>query len=165
MITYTNPTGDKVAKYQDLFDSAYEALCGFDRIYAYESANGETYYYKIEDEQDNVSFESITILDANDFIEALKLHHVLFLKSDRNPDNGFDRDLKITTVDEYFHWIADLGAINRKFTMLPLEELTDDVFIINANTRGINVPNNFKKNGIAVQGDHAAEVVYFKIDR
>lgn len=49
--------------------------------------------------------------------------------------------------------------------MLPLEELTDDVFIINANTRGINVPNNFKKNGIAVQGDHAAEVVYFKIDR
>lgn len=46
--------------------------------------------------------------------------------------------------------------------MLPLEE---PHFKINANTRAIEVPDDFKKNGIAVQGDDISEVVYFEIDR
>lgn len=46
--------------------------------------------------------------------------------------------------------------------MLPLDE---DHFIINANTRAITIPSAFKKNGIAVQGDDLAEVIYFEIDR
>lgn len=46
--------------------------------------------------------------------------------------------------------------------MLPLDE---DHFTINANTRAITIPDSFKKNGLAVQGDHLAEIVYFKIDR
>lgn len=50
----------------------------------------------------------------------------------------------------------------QKYTMLPLDE---PHFIIDANTRAITVPSEFKKNGIAVQGDDLAEVVYFEIDR
>lgn len=46
--------------------------------------------------------------------------------------------------------------------MLPLDE---PHFVINSNTRAITVPSDFKKSGIAVQGDDLAEVVYFEIDR
>ena len=70
--------------------------------------------------------------------------------------------LGITTLEEYFSWLRNLGAINRKYTVLPLDE---DCFEINANTRAITIPSSFKKNGIAVQGDDLAEVLYFKIDR
>ena len=52
--------------------------------------------------------------------------------------------------------------IGKKYTILPLDE---EVFDINANTRAINVPNSFKNNGISVQGDQIAEIVYFRIDR
>ena len=46
--------------------------------------------------------------------------------------------------------------------MLPLDE---PHFIINANTRAIEIPADFKKNGIAVQGDDISEVIYFEVDR
>lgn len=68
----------------------------------------------------------------------------------------------ITTLEEYFSWLRNLGNIDRKYTVLPLDE---DHFEINANTRAITIPANFKKNGVAVQGDDLAEVLYFKIDR
>lgn len=48
------------------------------------------------------------------------------------------------------------------YAMLPVDE---PFFEINANTRIITVPEAFKKNGISIQNDHLAEVVYFKIDR
>lgn len=70
--------------------------------------------------------------------------------------------LGITTLEEYFSWIRNLGNISKKYTVLPLDE---DYFEINANTRAINIPASFKKNGVAVQGDDLAEVLYFKIDR
>ena len=84
----------------------------------------------------------------------------------------------ITTLEKYFSVLGDLLKIEggdkdddsyevtrsqgRRFTMLPLD---GDVFEVNANTREISVPESFRKNGIAVQGDDLAEVVYFKIDR
>ena len=37
--------------------------------------------------------------------------------------------------------------------------------MIDANSRAITIPVDFKKNGIAVQGDEVAEIVYFKINR
>ena len=37
--------------------------------------------------------------------------------------------------------------------------------MIDANSRTITVPADFKRNGIAVQGDEVAEIVYFKINR
>lgn len=48
------------------------------------------------------------------------------------------------------------------YTVLPLDEPTFD---IDANTRTIAVPNDFKKNGISVQGDQVSEIIYFTIDR
>ena len=54
-----------------------------------------------------------------------------------------------------------LGEGNR-YTILPLDE---EHFEIDANSRMIKIPDAFKKNGIAVQGDQVAEVVYFRINR
>lgn len=76
--------------------------------------------------------------------------------------NSFDPAFGISTIEEYFHWIKALGNISTKYTILPLDE---PHFKIDANTRAINIPDEFKKNGIAVQGDDLAEVVYFKVDR
>jgi len=45
---------------------------------------------------------------------------------------------------------------------MPLDEL---FFEIDANARTIKIPDNFKKNGIGVQNDHWAEILYFKVDR
>ena len=70
--------------------------------------------------------------------------------------------LGITTLEEYFSWLKTLSRIHKKYTVLPLDE---EHFEINANTRAINIPASFKKNGIAVQGDDLAEILYFKIDR
>lgn len=85
-------------------------------------------------------------------------------------------DVAITTLEEYFGQLKYLLGVEaenlsfydivhsegRRFTMLPLDE---NRFVINANTRTIEVPNDFKKNGIAVQGDKLSEVIYFEIDR
>jgi hypothetical protein len=84
----------------------------------------------------------------------------------------------VTTLEKYFSVLGDLLKIGsgdkdsedrevvrsqgRRFTMLPLDE---DVFEVNANSREISVPEVFRKNGVAVQGDDLAEVIYFKIDR
>lgn len=46
--------------------------------------------------------------------------------------------------------------------MLPLDE---QPFEINANTRAITVPDNFKRHGISVQGDEIAETLFFRIAR
>lgn len=71
-------------------------------------------------------------------------------------------DEAITTLEEYFSYIADLNRINKRFTILPLDE---EYFEINANARTIAIPQNFRSNGIAVQGDEVAEILYFKINR
>lgn len=77
-----------------------------------------------------------------------------------------DPKLEITTLEQYFSFMGSLPHLNKgegkKYTILPLDE---EVFEINANTRTITVPSNFKNYGISVQGDQIAEIVYFKIDR
>ena len=69
----------------------------------------------------------------------------------------------ITSLNEYFMNIVDLVAMENglQYTILPLDEETFD---IDANTREITVPKSFK-NGVGVQGDQAAEIIYFTIDR
>jgi len=52
--------------------------------------------------------------------------------------------------------------IKRYFTRLPLDE---EFLDINADTREIKIPSSFARNGVGVQGDEMAEVVYFKINR
>lgn len=68
----------------------------------------------------------------------------------------------ITSLEELFSWMAQIAEIAPKYTRLPLDEA---VFEIDANTRVITVPDDFKKNGISVQGDEISEIVYFKINR
>lgn len=87
-----------------------------------------------------------------------------------------DEPTSITTLEEYFKQLPNLLGVEdinastydilhsegRRYTMLPLDE---EVFLIDADSRSVTVPDSFKKNGIAVQGDELAEVVYFEIDR
>lgn len=48
------------------------------------------------------------------------------------------------------------------YVRLPLDE---EPLKINANTRKIEIPTSFARNGIGVQTDHVAEILYFDIDR
>lgn len=76
--------------------------------------------------------------------------------------------LEIATLNQYFAYLKDLISVSssedikRYFTRLPLDE---DFFEINANTRAISIPTSFARNGVGVQGDETAEVIYFTIDR
>lgn len=74
----------------------------------------------------------------------------------------------IRTLDEY---LLNIGALRQaelaedyslRFSRMPIDE---PPFAINANSRQIEIPGDFKKNGIAVVGDHLAEILYFTIDR
>lgn len=69
---------------------------------------------------------------------------------------------EINSLETYFSHIKDLINIDRKYSMLPLQE---QYFEIDANTRTITVPEIFRKNGLGVQGDKTAETIYFKINR
>lgn len=77
-------------------------------------------------------------------------------------------DEAINSLDTYFTklgTIVEKMAADRKFDesyfLLPFDE---PMFNIDANTRDIIVPDVFKK-GVAVQGDHASEILVFKIAR
>lgn len=83
---------------------------------------------------------------------------VLFDKAER----ALNLTDEITTLEEYFAHIKELSKLDKKYTILPLDE---EVFEINANTRQITVPPTFKKHGVGVQGDQVAEIVYFRVDR
>lgn len=83
-------------------------------------------------------------------------------KEDFNADQVYYLSDDITSLDEYFSYIVELNKISKRYTILPLDE---EVFEIDANTRTITVPNSFKTNGISVQGDEVAEIVYFRINR
>lgn len=70
---------------------------------------------------------------------------------------------KIENLEQFFGNIQEIAQIDEKFLRLPLDE---PMLAINADTRKIDVDSTpFKANGIAVQGDHLAETVFFKIDK
>lgn len=82
---------------------------------------------------------------------------------------------KIGDIDDYFSCLAELARIENEtrdssgkliydpiFTILPA---TEETFKIDANTRDIEIPDNFSKHGVGVQGDEIAEILYFSIDR
>lgn len=161
MITAIRPGNQD--DYKALYEEASDLLSGYKRVRTYDSDAPEYFYktigaatveelYKKED----------TITDLLSFSRALAIHKVLYVKDDTNKADEFNPLVGITTLEEYFNWLKDLGNANRKYTVLPLDE---EHFEINADTRIITIPASFKKNGIAVQGDDLAEVVYFKVDR
>ena len=76
-------------------------------------------------------------------------------------------DLEVMTLNQYFAYLQDLISLSSEedisyFLRLPLDE---ELFEINANTRAIKIPSNFSANGVGVQGDETAEIIYFSIDR
>ena len=95
-----------------------------------------------------------------------------------DPDTGlYVADDPITTIEKYFAYLKYLveledanssdnrkvlHSLGRRYTMLPLDETP---FEVDANSRKITIPSNFSANGVAVQGDQLAEVLYFRIDR
>lgn len=95
------------------------------------------------------------------------LYQKLFTKAEQAIDKDSlwhddDTAHTIQSLEQYFHYIVELSKIDKKYTVLPIDE---EIFDIDANTRVITVPKSFKTNGIAVKGDHVAEVLYFRIDR
>lgn len=80
-----------------------------------------------------------------------------------------DQSIRINSLEDYFSNIRQIAQLTKKgsdikgkFLIMPLDE---PFFEIDANARVINIPANFKKNGVGVQNDHWAEILYFKVDR
>lgn len=78
-------------------------------------------------------------------------------------------NLEIKSLEEYFanlytiyQFTQDYPEYTSMCFAMPVDE---PLFEIDANSRVISVPAEFKKNGIGVIGDHQAETVYFKIDQ
>lgn len=72
----------------------------------------------------------------------------------------------IYDLDSYFRHLETLVAKDRSFLKLPLDEPYFEIVDGgNAGRRIINIPLDFQRNGISVQGDESAEIVYFSIDR
>lgn len=70
--------------------------------------------------------------------------------------------IDINNIEQFFGNIIEIAQLDKKFLRLPLDE---PIFEIDANTRVISVPAEFRSNGLSVQGDHLAETVFFSIDR
>ena len=77
----------------------------------------------------------------------------------REKSNGA---IDVDNLDAFYGSIEEIAAVDPKFLRLPLDE---PLFDIDANTRKITVPAEFKANGVSVQKDHLAEVIFFRIER
>ena len=87
--------------------------------------------------------------------------HGNFLKD----ENGNQIINRFTSLEQYFTRLGTLiSNVDNpiKYLMLPLDE---DPLEVDANTRTITVPANFKKSGVGVQGDIIAETLFLRIDR
>lgn len=99
---------------------------------------------------------------ATDFLKA----HKSALSPERQVVIDSLGEVGITSVQEYFSYLADLWALKgyggERFIMLPFNE---PEFVIDPDKREILVPSDFKKNGVSVQFDEIAESLIFRIDR
>lgn len=138
MITQVN--GKNEAKYRKLFDKASKVLVK----------------YPVEGTGPNKDEKDIVVTPDNEYkeyyIHDLYDYFIAFpniLKAAGKKDQ--DANAKVPGDDLYW---------TKYFTILPLDE---PVFEIDANTRKITVPNQFKT--IGVEGDKSAEIIFFLIDR
>ena len=170
MITSIKDTNNGL--YEALFAKASDILSGFKSIQTYEP--GIQYYYKDTSNKNKMTEFDITdgsteelsdVKLLENFADGLVKYGKLYIKF-AEPVKGFSEGMGITSLEEYYNWLPMLKEDDEGkptvFTRLPLDE---PYFEIKANTRAITIPDEFKKNGIAVQGDDLAEVVYFMIDR
>ena len=138
MITQVN--GKNEAKYRELFDKASKILVK----YPIEGTGPSTNEEDIEVTPDN-EYKDYYINDLYDYFIAFPN----ILKAAGKKDQ--DDNAKVPGDNQYW---------TKYFTILPLDE---PVFEVDANTRKITVPNQFKIVG--VEGDKSAEIIFFLIDR
>lgn len=77
---------------------------------------------------------------------------------------------EIHSLHDYLSALDDLmkemkTSLNANTYNLLRLPLTEPVFEINPDTREISVPKQFKENGLTIQGDKLAEIVWFKMPR
>ena len=142
---------ENVNAYKALFEDASDILSGYKRVRTYD-AEVTQYFYKNENaETANELFLPVEGINSLlTFAAALANYTVLYVETEEGLAEGYEPMVGITTLEEYFSWLKTLGAINRKYTVLPIGE---HYFDINANTRAITIPVDFKKNGVAVQNN------------
>ena len=98
----------------------------------------------------------------------LELDYLLVKGEDGLPlqdDDGNYVVNRFTSLEQYFTRIGTLVAHAEhpiKYLMLPLDEPCLEV---DANTRNITVPKEFKNHVVSVQGDVIAETLFLRIDR
>lgn len=124
----------------------------------------------------NVDY-SFLFQDASDQLWKLHKANVITLDGDEleclKPISEGGTIGRFTSLEQYFSRLGDLvnNAVDAdgesrynfiKYLMLPLDE---PAFEIDANSRTINIPADFKKSGVSVQGDVVAETLFFRIDR
>lgn len=136
------------------------------------------------------SYKQVYYKDAADYVDDTRKVYVAIFDKDKkniidyqNAPAEYDPELSyfvevvgISDIDDYFMELENIkqyvvgkdGDISNPendpyFLILPQDD--EPLFSINANTRKIDVPTDFTRNGIAVQGDELAEIVYFSIDR
>lgn len=104
-----------------------------------------------------------------------RLKELKVLKKNDQGEPQPEQYATVSSLEEYFSHLRDLIYGNPEdengqavqeagylFLKLPLDE---PAFVIDANTRVINIPTAFAKNGLSVHGDEVAEIVFFEIDR
>lgn len=85
-----------------------------------------------------------------------------------NNDTWTKGSSKINSLASYYFQLQNILLKENaekgieKFLVLPLDE---PIFEINANNRAINIPIEFRQNGIGALGDKGAEILYFSINR
>lgn len=98
----------------------------------------------------------VTYIDNDPYYASL--YQQLF--EDAAKELGVSQIPDMVTYFSYINRLRDSGKY--KFIRLPV---TEDYFIVDLDTRSITVPEAFDLNGIGVQGDSMAEVLYFKVAR
>lgn len=160
-------TKDNFKVYSSLFEEINKAL-GYD-----EQSYKQVYYTDAADYTDDTRKVYVAVFDESgkvviDYQDAP-------VEYDPNL-SYFIEVVGISDIDDYFMELENIkqyvvgkdGDISNPendpyFLILPQDD--EPLFNINANTRKIDVPTDFIRNGIAVQGDELAEIVYFAIDR
>lgn len=89
----------------------------------------------------------------------------------KNSGDPAIENIVIDTLEAYYAHIEEIARLSGKYLRMPVNNddknnTDEDFLLINNNTREISVKaTSFAKNGIAVEADHLAEIVYFKVDR
>lgn len=90
----------------------------------------------------------------------------LFDRASKTLELIYNEDNLVYDLDSYFAWLQVLVNEDRSFIRIPLDEepfyIKDDV---KSGRRVIVIPEDVKRNGLSVQGDESAEIVFFEMDR